>query len=315
MRSTCIRAFPFEERAAKTADNDPGDGRTLEGYAAVFNQETHIRSYEGDFIERLSKGAFRKTLRENKGRIRLQYDHGRDARVGTVPIGAYERLEEDDHGLHVVGRLFDNDLVEPIRQAIEAGAIHGMSFAFRVLRDEWRDAKGKLIKPEELLDLLWGNPGERGPISRTIKEVQLLEAGPVSVPAYGGTSVGVRTEEGEEPSQDDLVAEYRSTMFVGDDGDGLKLWLEAEARFLEEERAKKGENPFAKDKDEDDEDDDSDGKPKGDDEDEDDDSDDPKKKKGSKKPETKSAGLDDAARRSTLSRLGFRYDAARTGTS
>lgn len=321
VRRATLATRDFEFRAKTADDNEQeSDGRTLDGYAAVFDQDTEINSWEGRFIERMTKGAFRKTLKENKGRIQMQWDHGRDFRVGTVPIGAYERLEEDDHGLHVIGRVFDNDVVEPIRQAIESGAVSGMSFKFRVLRDEWRDTKGKLVKPEELLDLLWES-GERGPLRRTIKEVQLMEAGPVSTPAYGGTSVGVRVSDEPEATRDEVIEGYKRTMFVGDDGDGLKLWLEAEARFLEEERAKKGENPFAKDKDkdEDDEDDDSDDKPKKkgeDDEDEDDDdSDDPKKKGSKKKPETKSAGLDDAARRSTLSRLGFRYDAARTGTS
>jgi HK97 family phage major capsid protein/HK97 family phage prohead protease len=323
--SLCTRDVEFRA-ATKPDDTEPSDGRTLDGYAAVFDQDTEINSWEGRFIETMKKGAFRKTLKENKGRIQMQYDHGRDFRVGTIPIGAYERLEEDDHGLHVIGRLFDNDLVEPIRQAIEGGAIQGMSFKFRVLRDEWRDAKGKLVKPEELLDLLWSNDPERGPLRRTIKEVALAEAGPVSTPAYAGTSVGVRSDEEPELSREELVEAYRSSMLV-------------EETRSEEEDERKKKPPFPpkkdpKDPDDDDEDppkekdpkqddDDDDDPPKGkepkedDDDDVDpDDEDDPKKKKKkSGKSETKSAGLDDAARRSTLSRLGFRYDAARTGTS
>lgn len=325
--SLCTRDVEFRA-AAKHDDTEPSDGRTLDGYAAVFDQDTEINSWEGRFIETMKKGAFRKTLRENKGRIQMQYDHGRDFRVGTIPIGAYERLEEDDHGLHVVGRLFDNDLVEPIRQAIEGGAIQGMSFKFRVLRDEWRDAKGKLVKPEELLDLLWSNDPERGPLRRTIKEVALAEAGPVSTPAYAGTSVGVRADEEPDLSREELVEAYRSSMLVE----------ETRSEDDEDERKKKPPFPPKKDpKDPDDEDEDppKDKKPKQDDDDDEDppegkepkgdpdddvdpdDEDDPKKKKKKKsgKSETKSAGLDDAARRSTLSRLGFRYDAARTGTS
>jgi HK97 family phage major capsid protein len=94
--------------------------------------------------------------------------------------------------LFISARLYDNDVVEPIRQAIEGKSITGMSFRFRVVRDEWRDTAGKLVKPDELLELLW-MPGDRGPLVRTIKEVELFEAGPVVFPAYEATTVGVRS--------------------------------------------------------------------------------------------------------------------------
>ena len=37
------------------------DGLTLEGYAAVFNAETVINSWEGNFREQIAKGAFART--------------------------------------------------------------------------------------------------------------------------------------------------------------------------------------------------------------------------------------------------------------
>src|SRR5690606_37854 len=86
-----------------------------------------------------------------------------------------------------------NDAVEPVRQAIAAGAITGMSFRFEVARDEWRDNAGVKIKAGELDDLLW-SPGDRGPIKRTILEVDpLYELGPVAFPAYDARWVGVRS--------------------------------------------------------------------------------------------------------------------------
>jgi len=166
------------------------DGRTLEGYASVWNQATEIDSYEGKFVEQVARGAFVKTLAE--GRPILQYDHGRDPRTGTCPIGVFKSLQEDPHGLHVVARLFANQTVEPIIEAIREQAITGMSFRFKVLRDEWRDRNGKLVRGDEMYRLL-SEPGERGPLQRTIREVQLFECGPVVSPAYSGTSVGVRS--------------------------------------------------------------------------------------------------------------------------
>lgn len=173
----------------RAVDGAEGDGRTLEGYGAVFNSVTTIDSWYGAFEEEIAPGAFKRTLRSKKPV--LQFDHGQDRRTGSIPIGAIDDIREDDHGLFVRARLFDNDLVEPIRQAIEAGAIDGMSFRFRILREEWRDAAGKVVKEDELVKLLW-EPGDRGPLRRTIREVELFELGPVVFPAYTDTSVGVR---------------------------------------------------------------------------------------------------------------------------
>lgn len=160
----CLRAVEF-----RASESD--DGRTLEGYAAVFDTPTRIDSWEGKFDETIAKGAFKRTI--NARTPVLQFDHGHDLRTGSVPIGAIETLKEDATGLFVRARLFDNDVVEPIRQAIEGGAIDGMSFRFRVVRDEW-DESGDIP-------------------TRTIREVELFELGPVVFPAYEATSVGVRS--------------------------------------------------------------------------------------------------------------------------
>lgn len=173
------------------ATGDTGDGRTLDGYAATFGKPTRIQSWEGEFDEEIVAGAFRKTLR-NRMPV-LQFDHGRDQRTGTVPIGSIEDLAEDDQGLHVVARLFDNPVVEPIRQAIAGKAVTGMSFRFQVKRELWTDRDGVKVKEDELPRLLW-EPGDRGPLKRSILEVDPLhELGPVVFPAYDSTSVGVRS--------------------------------------------------------------------------------------------------------------------------
>lgn len=205
----CLRAVEF--RAADEA----GDGRTLEGYAAVFRTPTLIDSWEGTFEEEIARGAFSKTIGERTPV--LQFDHGRDMRTGSLPIGSIEDLREDSKGLFVSARLFDNDVVEPIRQAIEAQAIDGMSFRFEVLRDRWRDAAGKNVKPEELSTLLW-KPGDRGPLKRTLLEVRLFELGPVVFPAYASTSVGVRSILADLPEDQrhELVAELAAEIRGGE---------------------------------------------------------------------------------------------------
>ena len=191
-KSNLCRAASFEMRA-----DDDGDGFTLEGYGAVFGTPTRIDSWEGRFDEVIERGAFAKTISERTPV--LQFDHGHDVATGSVPIGSIEELREDARGLFVRARLHDNARVEPIRQAIESGAIDGMSFRFRVTREEW-DESGDTPK-------------------RSIKEVELFELGPVVFPAYQATTVGVRSLlAGLDPDERSrLIAELRGEISQSDD--------------------------------------------------------------------------------------------------
>lgn len=158
------------------ADEDD-DGFTLEGYGAVFGQPTLIDSWEGRFEELIDRGAFRKTIKDKGPRgVRLQFDHGGHPLIGSLPIGTIQTLAEDSRGLKVVARLHDNWLIQPVRDAIRDGSVTGMSFRFRVVREEWDDTVPDL------------------PV-RTLKEIELYEVGPVVWPAYEQTSVGVRAQQ------------------------------------------------------------------------------------------------------------------------
>lgn len=163
----CYRAYNFEAEAS-------GDGFTLEGYAAVFNSTARVPAmgHTPEFDEVIERSAFNKSLSHRLPV--LQFDHGMDPRTGTVPIGAFENITPDSHGLRVRARLFDNPVVEPIRQAIAGGAIRGMSFKMRVNDDHW-------TRRSTEVDL------------RSVREVELWELGPVVHPVYEATSVGVRS--------------------------------------------------------------------------------------------------------------------------
>lgn len=249
-RAVDFEPLPDEERVA--GKDSAGDGRTLEGYAAVFDQDTEINSWEGHFKERMVRGAFRKTLKERTPV--LQFDHGHDSRFGNLPIGAFENIKEDRHGLKVQARLFDH--AEPIRQAIEAGAVTGMSFRFKVVRDSWADDRGNPITDRnELMDRLYNAKKGDKPLQRTIKEVKLMEAGPVVFPAYPQTTVGVRsmTDDQRKRAIEDLTAGFDD----GDDDNETRTLAEVieELGFTDAEilaELQRGENPFAKKKDGDD---------------------------------------------------------------
>lgn len=198
-RSGLARAVPFTSTRAEGAGTDEveGDGLTIAGYGAVFNSETEINSWEGRFIEKIRKGAFRKSLTEQTPL--MQFDHGHHPLLGGLPIGTWSRAEEDDHGLAVEGRLYDNWMVLPFRDAIADpnGGVTGMSFRFSVVREEWRDAQGKKVTDDqELFELLYYGAGDRGPITRELIEVKAPEVGPVVWPAYKDTTVGARSADG-----------------------------------------------------------------------------------------------------------------------
>lgn len=205
-RADLCRTAPFAMTREGAASGDAeDDGRTIDGYATVYGRDlgageepsqasgwAFIDSWEGTFWERFRFGAFRKALRETTPR--MQFDHGRHPLLGSLPLGVWTSVsEEQDSGLHTVGRLSDNWLIEPFRDALRDRAVDGMSIRFEAVREEWRDAEGRVVRDDEELVQLLFRPDERGPLRRTITEAKLPEAGPVTWPAYQATSVGIRS--------------------------------------------------------------------------------------------------------------------------
>jgi HK97 family phage prohead protease len=168
-----IRSFPFE-----LVRGEANDGLTLEGYAAVFDSPTQISERGEDFMEVIQRGAFKKTLRERKPV--LMFDHGQHPLIGQMPIGTIIKAQEDARGLYISARLFDNFMVQPVRDAIADEAITGMSFRFtRALRDRWDPPRDQALGKGKLR-------------TRTLLELPVPELGPVVFPAYRDTSVSVR---------------------------------------------------------------------------------------------------------------------------
>ena len=115
------------------------------GYGSVFNNED---SY-GDIVR---PGAFEKSLEKWAGKGRLPpvlWQH--DTRQ---PIGVFTKMQEDQHGLYVEGRL----LVDAIPQARAAHALlkekvlGGMSIGYREIKTAWN----REDSTQDLLELdLW----------------------------------------------------------------------------------------------------------------------------------------------------------------
>lgn len=197
-----VRETPFRLRDIGD-DGEPDDGLTIDGYGAVFNRLTVIDSWEGCFREQLAPGSMKRSFRETPPKI--QFDHGRHPLIGSIPIAELRSITEDtdpelapDGGAHIIGRVFDNWLMQPVRDAIAGKAISGMSFRFSVIRESWTYADGRPIKDDQALmaeldRTYFGNVPEDDLPIRTLKEVQVPEMGPVVWPAYADTSVSMRS--------------------------------------------------------------------------------------------------------------------------
>lgn len=144
------------------------NGKTVKGYAAVFNQETDIG---GSFREVIAPGAFKGSLGND---VRALVDHDSGRVIGRSKAGTL-RMKEDKHGLAVEIDLPDTTDGRDLAKLLERGDISGMSFGFRVTHDEWDETK-------EIP-------------TRTIRAVELFEVSAVAFPAYEGTDIALRSLE------------------------------------------------------------------------------------------------------------------------
>jgi HK97 family phage prohead protease len=168
-REGLIRAVhqPIEVRAAGA-----GEPARLAGHFAVFNTWTEIASaWEGNFLERIAPGAFRKTIRENGDNIKLLLEHGQDPTVGQKPLGRFTSITEDETGARYTADLYDTEYVNQLLPALRDG-MYGASFRFRVIREDVNEDPG----------VSEHNP--KGLPERTIREASVAEAGPVLWGAY-----------------------------------------------------------------------------------------------------------------------------------
>lgn len=152
---------PLEVRAA-------GTGRTLAGYAAVFNSVADIGGF---FREQIAPGAFDEALTAD---VRALFNHDTGRVVGRTKAGTL-RLAVDNTGLAVEIDLPDTADGRDLGTLVERGDISGMSFGFEVTKQTW-DETGDM------------------PL-RTIQSVNLYEVSAATFPAYDDTQLAMRSLE------------------------------------------------------------------------------------------------------------------------
>ena len=141
---------------------------TFEGYGSVFGN----KDLGNDVIE---VGAFTKSLKSRKPQsVKLLYQHKSD-----MPIGVFDEIKEDEHGLVVKGRLaLKTQAGAEAYELLKMGALDGLSIGFKV-------------NPEQV-------SYDRRANKRIIKEVDLMEVSLVTFPM--NPQALVRSVKGQEIS-------------------------------------------------------------------------------------------------------------------
>lgn len=152
------RSVPAELRA--------GTGRTLAGYAAVWDTPARIG---GRFNEVVRRGAFADSLASKRDVFMLaQHDWQQPlARLGNATL----QLHEDARGLAFTAQVAETRAGDDILSLARSGTIAGCSFSFTV--------------PD-------GGERWQGRDSRELLRLDLHEISAVTQPAYQGTAISAR---------------------------------------------------------------------------------------------------------------------------
>ena len=158
------------------------EGRTVEGYASVFNSMSEDL---GGFREIILPGAFKNALNDD---IRALYNHDSNYLLARTASGTLE-VKEDDKGLYyrfeMPNTSYGNDLLELYKR----GDLTQSSFGFTVDKDSWRLEEGQHVRYIESVS-------------------SLFDVSAVVYPAYVQASSGLRSAE---PNGEGEAEEARET--------------------------------------------------------------------------------------------------------
>jgi HK97 family phage prohead protease len=153
------------------------DGHGIAGYASLFGDQDR----GGDIVE---AGAYARSLERMRAegrQVKMLWQHD-----PAQPIGIWEEVREDAHGLYVRGRLLDG--VARAREAaalIAGNAIDGLSIGYRTVRAAKND-KGR----------------------RLLRELELWEVSLVTFPMLPSARVGAKGEARAEDALRELAAAF-----------------------------------------------------------------------------------------------------------
>ncbi len=164
MMEKAIKEMRISELRALQEEKDE---MIIEGYAAVFEEETDL----GWCKEVISRDAFNDC---NMSDCVLKYNHNDNCLILARTRNKSLELIIDSKGLKIRAKLIDTTQNRDIYKMIQAGLLDKMSFAFSVRKQEWNYETD----------------------TRRITEIaQLFDVSVVDVPAYDGTEIYARSKE------------------------------------------------------------------------------------------------------------------------
>ena len=165
---------------------EEGSGKTVEGYAAVFNTDADL----GGFTERIEPGAFDAALEDPKLDVAALFNHDQNQILARNRAGEGNlELWTDEKGLKYRFQLGDQSYAQDLAINLRMGLVNQSSFAFSIKEDEWSMRDGR--------------------DHRTIKSVNLHDISPVVFAAYGEeTAASIRSQQ-QEPTKEPAVTSSR----------------------------------------------------------------------------------------------------------
>ena len=173
-----FKTFEFEMKEA----TDDGNEAKIEGYASTFGNI--------DFgLDRVMKGAFKKTIAESKGRVPILADHN-----PYEQIGWNEKAEEDSTGLSVAGSLIlgvqkAKERYLLAQKALKLKARSGLSIGYMTIK---------------------GEPDSENPRIRNLVELKLFEYSLVTFPMNAEALITAAKSIGEVDKASFLLSQLSS---------------------------------------------------------------------------------------------------------
>lgn len=167
-----LRSFAIDDLVVRS----DGDGRTVEAYAAVFNQPTEIQDQYGHYYEVIDRSAFNGVIKRGV-KPQVFFNHGRDMYGNrsdrwSAPVGVHRSIEADGRGLRVQSWFVNTPAGDEALELVRSGAVDGYSFSG---------------KPNRNKTLAASSAGDLPTIVR--QDMGLVEYGPAIMRAYEGAKV------------------------------------------------------------------------------------------------------------------------------
>jgi HK97 family phage prohead protease len=151
-----------------------GDKPGLAGVASVYNQDYD----NGWFIEHVMPGAFTRVLSEDPD-VRCLFNHNPDNLLARTKSGTLRLADSPDGLTYDADTNPETTVGRDVQAMVDRGDLDGCSIGFCVAKQNWREEKqedGTVITHRDIVEF-----------------DELFDVGPVTYPAFTGTSVGTRS--------------------------------------------------------------------------------------------------------------------------